>query len=367
MNYGEGRVFLRGRIWHIAWHDGQGGEERESTHQTDELVAWQRVREKLEMVRAGRRPLSNKDLTIDALCRERMATFKRKKQNLKEAAYNARVWQAAVGGSTSLYKVADLIKGLIADWQNAEEDPDGEIIDEPYADATINRRLAFLQAGARELNFAPLSTVAKDFKLHEDNVRDAYMNPVEFGRLYNAAMHAHQALADYLEWLYLTGMRRGEAALLEARWVDTYRWVLTIPGRVQKHRQPRVVPLEGSMRRLAEQRLAAASPQTPWLFHRDGAPFREIRHVWPALSVEAGLAEWDGEAEEWVARFRPHDLRRSATTNLIKHMSIKEAMRITGHLTISTFNRYLQTPDDQLRERLQTIPEPAWSAATRAA
>ena len=359
MNYGEGRVWRRGTIWHIAWHE-DGAEFRESTHQTDELVARARLREKLEAAATGRRTLSSKELTVDTLCREMIARFKRKKQNVKEAEYNARVWRAAVGGSTSLYKVADRVKGLIRDWQDAEEDEDGNILDEPYADATINRRLAFLQAGARELKFTPLWTVAKDFKLREDNVRDAYMNPVEFGRLYAAASQAHQALADYLEWLYLTGMRRGEASLLEARWVDTYRWVLTIPGRVQKHRQPRVVPLEGPMRRLAQARLAAISPQTPWLFHRDGAPFREIRQHWLPLLVEAGLAERDGE--EWMARFRPHDLRRSATTNLVRHMSIKEAMRITGHLTISTFNRYLQTPDDQLRERLQTIPEPPWAA-----
>src|SRR5262245_11824046 len=276
MTYGEGRVWKRGTIWHYAWH--QDGEEfRESSHSSDELVARQRLREKLEEAATGRRTLSSKELTIDTLCTEMIARFKRKKQNVKEAQYNARVWKAAVGGSTSLYKVADRIKGLIRDWQNAEEDPDGEIIDEPYADATINRRLAFLQAGARELKFSPLWTIAKDFKLREDNVRDAYMNPAEFGRLYHAAAQVDQALADYLEWLYLTGMRRGEASLLETRWVDTYRWVLTIPGRVQKHRQPRVVPLEGSMRRLAQSRLAATAPHTPWLFHRDGSPIREIR------------------------------------------------------------------------------------------
>src|SRR5262245_21681002 len=269
MTYGEGRVFLRGRIWHIAWHDGHGGEERESTHQTDELVARARLREKLETIQTGRRPLSNKALTVDALLRESNGRFKRKKQNVKEAEYNARVWRAAVGSSTSLYQVADRIKGLIRDWQDAEEDEDGNILDEPYADATINRRLAFLQTGARELKFTPLWTVAKDFKLREDNVRDAYMNPVEFGRLYSAATQVHQALADYLEWLYLTGMRRGEASLLEARWVDMYRRTLTIPGRVQKHRQPRVVPLDGPIGRLAEQRLAASWPKTPWLFHHD--------------------------------------------------------------------------------------------------
>ena len=368
MNYGEGRVFLRGRIWHIAWHEN-GVEERESTHQTDELVARTRLREKLEMVRAGRRPLASKDLTIDALCCEMIARFKRKKQNVREAEYNARVWQAAVGGTTSLYKVADRIKGLIRDWQEAEVDDQGEILDDGYADATINRRLAFLQTGARELNFLPLFDVAKVYKISEDNVRDAYMNPDEFARLYRTAYEREPDLADYLEWLYLTGTRRGEAALLEARWVDTHRWVLTIPGRVQKHRKARTVHLEGPMRRLVQDRLARVAPTAPWLFHHDGVPFREIRQWWPTLCAEADLLERDPETNELVPRFRPHDLRRSAVTNLLDYMSPKQAMQITGHLTLSTFTRYQQVPEDQLRARLRSIPEPSWStvAASHAA
>jgi hypothetical protein len=55
-------------------------------------------------------------------------------------------------------------------------------------------------------------------------------------------------------------------------------------------------------------------------------------------------------------------------TNLLDHLSPKQAMQITGHLTLSTFTRYQQVPEDQLRLRLRSIPEPAWTvAASRAA
>lgn len=367
MNYGEGRVFLRGRIWHIAWHEN-GEEERESTHQTDELVARQRLREKLEAVQTGRRPLSNKELTVDRLCLEVVGKFKRKHQNVEDAESNRRIWIRALGATTSLHKVADRIKGLIIDWQEAEEDELGRPLDDGYSDATINRRLAFLQTGARELNFQPLWDISKKHKITEDNVRDAYMNPEEFGRMYGAAQQIDLDLADFLEWLYLTGTRRGEGGLLEARWIDRHRWVLTIPGRVQKHRKARLVHLEGPMRRLVIQRLARVRPQTPWLFHHDGVPFREIRQWWPTLCAEADLLERDPETDKLVPRFRPHDLRRSAVTNLLDYMSPKQAMQITGHLTLSTFTRYQQVPEDQLRARLRSIPEPAWTvAASRAA
>ena len=367
MNYGEGRVFLRGKIWHIAWHDN-GVEDRESTHQTDELVARQRLREKLEAIQTGRRPLSNKELTVDRLCLEVIAKYKRKKQNVPEAEYTARIWHRALGATTSLHKVADRVKGLILEWQEAEEDEQGRPLDDGYSDATINRRLSFLQTGARELKFEPLWDICKIHKIPEDNVREAYMNPVEFARLYHAAQGVDLDLADYLEWLYLAGTRRTEAALLEARWVDTYRWVLTVPGRVQKHRKARAIHLEGPMRRLVQQRLERTQPHIPWLFHRDGRPIKEIRHLWSGLCAEAGLLERNVETDQVVPRFRPHDLRRSAVTNLLDYLSPKQAMQISGHLTLSTCMRYAMIPEDQLRARLRTIPEPEWTrAATRAA
>src|SRR5262245_7539262 len=155
MNYGEGRVFQRGTIWHIAWHD-DGEEFRESTHQTDELVARQRLREKLEAAATGRRVLSNKELTVDRLCEEVVRKFKRKNQNIEDALSNQRIWVRALGATTSLHKVADRVPHLIEEWQEAEEDELGRPLDDGYSDATINRRLAFLQTGARELKFLAL-------------------------------------------------------------------------------------------------------------------------------------------------------------------------------------------------------------------
>src|SRR5262249_45709170 len=179
LNYGEGRVFLRGKIWHIAWHEN-GVEERESTHQTDELVARQRLREKLEMMRAGRRPLSSKELTVERLCDEVVRKYKRKNQNVEDALTNQRIWTRALGATTVLHKVADRVSALIEEWQEAEEDEQGRPLDDGYSDATINRRMAFLQTGARELEFQPLWDIAKKHRIREDNVRDAYMNPDEF-------------------------------------------------------------------------------------------------------------------------------------------------------------------------------------------
>jgi DNA-binding response OmpR family regulator len=57
--YGKGRVWQRGKVWHIAWHE-DGVEFRESAHTTDEFVARQRLREKLEAAEHGPHMLSKK-------------------------------------------------------------------------------------------------------------------------------------------------------------------------------------------------------------------------------------------------------------------------------------------------------------------
>src|SRR5262245_31086955 len=45
--YGQGRVFKRGDIWWVAWFDGHGHEQRESSRSTDKSVALQLLRQRL--------------------------------------------------------------------------------------------------------------------------------------------------------------------------------------------------------------------------------------------------------------------------------------------------------------------------------
>src|SRR5262249_26466719 len=130
--------------------------------------------------------------------------YARKKQaSLPTAKGHGKAWLAALGDDTKLGTLAlPALSDVIEDWEG-----------EDYAPATINRRLAYLKLGLRLAKLPTLIDFA-ELRLPEDNVRDCYVPPAEFGKLHAATMAYDPDLADFFAWLYVTGMRRGEAAQL---------------------------------------------------------------------------------------------------------------------------------------------------------
>ena len=338
MSYGMGRVYLRGNTFWIAY-SADGRIVRESTHTTCRAEAERQLARSILLTRGttnGGVPKSQ--LTVAHLTERVLLKYKTKKQaSIGTANGHAKAWIQALGADTLLKGLSVEQLGLVTEsWE-----------DDEYSVATINRRLSFLQLGMRLLGAEPRLDLG-ELRQAENNVIDAYIRPDAFALLHAAALTRDQGLADYLGWLYLSGMRRGEARQLEASWVDTHRWILTIPGRVQKNRKDRAIPLTGPLRPAIVARLARQRPDCTRLFHRDGVPFGDIRKVWASCVEEAGLSG-----------LRPHDLRRSAATNLLEYMTIKEAMVVTGHRTMSTFLRYQQA-DATVKQKLSQIPTPAW-------
>jgi integrase len=338
MAYGQGRVYLRGKSYWLQYcYQGTVIREPAKTRSRDEALA--ALARKQAGVK-GVTTVAQGERTVVMLTDRVLLKYKTKKQaSISTARGTAKAWLAALGETTPLQGLTiERIAEVTESWEDAD-----------YAPATINLRLSFLQLGFRLVDLQPRLDL-RDLRLPLNNVRDAYLPPDGFARLHAAAVAADPDLADYLSWLYQAGMRRGEARRLEASWVDRHRRVLTIPGRVQKHRKDRVIPLSGPLWAAIDARLRRVQPGVPWLFHRDGAPIGDIRKIWRSLCVAAELTN-----------VRPHDLRRSACTNLLDWMSMKDAMVITGHRTMATFMRYQQVPDARLREKLDAMPQPSWS------
>jgi hypothetical protein len=89
---------------------------------------------------------------------------------------------------------------------------------------------------------------------------------------------------------------------------------------------------------------------TPWVIHRGGEPIKRFRGAWATATKQAGCP---GHIS--------HDFRRTAVRNMVRR-GIPEAvaMKITGHLTRSVFDRYnivsdanLAVGDDRLNGRLR--------------
>ena len=350
MAYGTGRVYLRGTMYWIQF--SAGGRVLREPANTD-------TRDEALRVLAQRRLEEGDSPTTKVLQAQSLATlaalvlqrYTRKRQrSLATAKGHAAAWLAALPGDTPLGSLTvDILGDVIDGWEGDD-----------YAPATINRRLAFLKVGMRLAKLPTLIDFA-ELRRTEDNVRDAYVARDEFARLYAVAVVFDPDLADYLAWLYVMGMRRGEASQLTFDMVDRKRWTLLIPGRVQKHKKHRGIFLAGAMQAIIAKRFDARIRGCDFLFHRAGDRVQSFAKSWTTLCKAIGLADLvgTGDAQRWVPRIRPHDLRRSAVTNLLEDgFTPKEAMEITGHRTLSVFTRYQQLPEASFRAKLAAMPLP---------
>ena len=83
----------------------------------------------------------------------------------------------------------------------------------------------------------------------------------------------------------------------------------------------------------------------PHVFHRDGKPTRSIKGAW---RTACKLADLEGSIF--------HDLRRTAVRNMERAgVSRSVAMKLSGHKTISIYNRYAIADASALQEGVEKL------------
>ena len=154
-----------------------------------------------------------------------------------------------------------------------------------------------------------------------------------------------------VEFLYLSGWRKGEAAKLER---DLNGKVVRRRIENSKNKEARILPLTGRLLEIVEQRRSARRLDYPHVFHLKGRPITEFRKTRRAACVAAGVGRLeklpDGQQKKDKAII-VHDLRRCAARNLSQAgMPEAVAMEITGHKTRSMYRRYRIAGERDLRE-----------------
>lgn len=247
------------------------------------------------------------------------------------------------------------------------------------ANGTIVQEFALLKRMFR-LGKVPLPNFPK---LKLNNTRKGFLEHGTYVRL-------RDALPDYLKpllvWGYHTGMRLGEIKGLEwdqvtmldqlpymtGKQMQELVEVILRPG-TTKNDEPRTIPLALSDELFEVLRMQLIKrnkecPDCPYIFFRvrrkrDGTiEWRRIgnfRKMWRRVCICLGLGkvEWIKEKNRYVYNgLLFHDLRRSGVRNMDRS-GIQQvvAMKISGHKTLSVYNRYSIVSSRDLREAAKKL------------
>jgi integrase len=214
------------------------------------------------------------------------------------------------------------------------------------SNACINRELELLRRALRLANDHELlpGEPIKVPMLTEDNTRTGFCTRPQLEVI---VANLPEWLQDFTRFAFITGMRKGEIASL--RWEDVDREAGAVRLRAEnaKTGEARTLMLVGDLTDLIERRYQARLFTrvtgkvfvSDYVFHRLGQPIEDFRGPWERACEAAG-----------VPGLLFHDLRRSAVRNMDRAgVSRHVAMKISGHKTESTYQRYNIVSESDLR------------------
>jgi integrase len=361
---GFGVIYRRGKVWWIKY-SVEGRRRRESSHSERDADAIKLLQRRVKEAARDRRrdPVAENRVTMaqlfDGLVADYAANGRRSSATL---AFRLAPLREVFGQDKARAVTSSRIVQYAKDRRDAGRKP-----------ATVNRELASLRrAFALAVEQELLSVVPRVKLFAEHNARQGFIERADFDRVV-AYLPAY--LQDFARFAYCSGWRKGEVATLEWSSVDRDSTRVTLRRERSKNGEPRALPLVGELGEIVARRREARAYTTRtgqpalavYVFHRNGAPIRDFRGAWKAACIAAGFARPKRDTSGRPVLDRKghpvmtptlifHDLRRSAVRNLVAAgVDQAVAMRVTGHQTISVFQRYRIVSDDDVRAALGKV------------
>ena len=350
--WGDGRVYLRGKRFYIAYYAPTGGRSREiresagSDAAANKLLA-KRLRE-VQAHREGERQFlgpAAARATVRKLVDELVADCEmRRIASLRTTTSHAKAIVSVLGD----HKATGLTGVEVRRYVELRRK-------EGKADATIDRELEVLRAAYRlaqrdgRIAWAPPIPVLSS---RNSNARSGFIEPADFSRLLAAI--ENEDFRDFVEWFWWTAQRPGEIASL--RWDAVRSDSIQLEAAGAKIGRARVLPLVGPLADIVKRRAKRRALGVPFVFHAAGEP---------ATRSAGGLSKgWYGDwhralaAAGLPASTLVYDLRRSAIRNLRRSgVPERTIMEISGHRTRSTFDRYAIVSVDETEAAVRAVAE----------
>jgi integrase len=216
-----------------------------------------------------------------------------------------------------------------------------------YAPATANRILEILK---RIFNLAMREDMTeknpcwKVSKLPENNKRDRVISHEEFQIIID---NLPKYAADIVATAYYTGMRAGEIFNLTWKKVNMDQRYISLFASDTKTSEPRRIPLNDDLVQLFSEIRKVRHLKHDNVFTYKGKPVKNIKRSFNTACTQA-------EVED----FRFHDLRHTFNTNMRKAgVDRSIIMKITGHKTMSMFERYNTIDSDDALDAMKRYDE----------
>jgi integrase len=223
--------------------------------------------------------------------------------------------------------------------------------DKPRSVACVNRELEALRSVCRWcvaqgwLTRSPFEYGEPVINKSHEASRDRVLSHDEEESLLNACTGRRAHLRAIVVMAIDTAMRRGEILKLRWSFVNLHQGVINLPAEVTKTGKARSVPITPRLRTELEVLKRESGGDD------DSSVFgitTNIKDSWKAACRESGIVG---------CRF--HDLRHTAITRMIAaNVNPALVMKISGHDSMRTFQRYLNPEASTLRdvaERLQGL------------
>ncbi|MBT5260289.1 MAG: site-specific integrase [Nitrospina sp.] len=336
---GQGRVFMRGKKYWIAYYV-RGEEHRESGGNT-KADAKRKLKTRLNEIHSDKfiDPRTAK-ITVNELLDNYLTHLKNKgAKSVSRLTSDLKRIREYFG----CYRAIN-VKPPMVDQYISEQLKRG------FANATINRGLSALKTAfnlARKqeiLNDVPFFTT-----LREDNARQGFFEKAEYEAILS---HLPGYLKGAVQLAYKTGWRRAE--ILNLTWESVDLQAKELRLWTSKNREGRCIPLQGELWDVIERQWAAREVNlkdrtliSHWVFHNKGKQIQSFYKAWHTACDAAG---YPGKL--------PHDFRRTAARNMTRAgVTETVAMSITGHKTNSMFRRYNITSQEDKKQALLDTEE----------
>ena len=333
---GRGHLYRQphSAIWWMQWHSG-GRRYRESSGMRDfneaEGVLRRRIAETVVLGPQVPASMTVADLVLEKLRHEDEASF-------KDTRSNRRRWELHLKPALGHVRVRDLRTSRLREYRRQRTA-------EGAPPTTVNRELSVVRAAYRLAwndDRIRLSDIPS-FPMESEraSVRKGFLRDSQYRKVFDACMKEGLWLAAAFQVAWSYGWRRNEIFPMRVSQLD-----FSGPGCIHlpdsKNESGRIMVMTAKVTRLLKKCVKGKGPDGFVFTRNSGRPVRSHYKAWRRAVTAAG-----------VPALRLHDLRRTATRNLVRAGIPKHlAQEVTGHKDAAVFDRY----------DITSLPDLAWAA-----